>query len=227
VQVEIWSDIVCPWCYLGKRRFEKALAEFEHRDAVSVSYRSFQLDASRPRGETISRRQMLMKKYRLSPEQVEEMDERMEETAAADGLEYHLTEAGLTGNTFDAHQVVHLARAHGLESAMLDRLYRAYFTEQRSIFDHESLVALAAEVGIDAADAREALRQNRFADAVANDVDEAGFYGATGVPFFVVAGRYGVSGAQPVDLFSKVLTRAWTEIASDADTAKPAADNDA
>jgi len=212
MQVDLWSDVVCPWCYLGKRRFERALEAFEHRDQVQVAYRSFQLDASKPRGETSNRRQMLMAKYHLTEERVEEMDEQMEATAAADGLEYHLTDTGLTGNTFDAHQVVHLARTRGLDKAMLDRLYRAYFTEQLSVFDHDSLVALATEAGLDAHETRDALVKNLYAEAVTADVDEAGFYGATGVPFFVIGGRYGVSGAQPTDLFSKVLAKAWTEL---------------
>jgi len=210
-QVDIWSDIVCPWCYVGKRRFERALNAFEHRDQVQVVYHSFQLDATRPSGETSSRRSMLMSKYHLTEAQVEDLDEQMEETAAAEDLEYHLTESNLTGNTMDAHQLVHLARGYGLENAMLERLYRAYFTEERSVFDHDSLVALAEDVGLDPRVAREALEQNLFTEAVTADAEEAGFYGATGVPFFVVAGRYGVSGAQPTELFSKVLARAWAE----------------
>src|SRR5262245_37588839 len=112
MQVDIWSDIVCPWCYLGKRRFEKAVAAFQGRDDVRVAHRSFQLDPARAKGETSSRRAMLRAKYRLSEEQVRAMDQKMEQTAAADGLEYHLTDAGLTGNTLDAHQVVHLAESH-------------------------------------------------------------------------------------------------------------------
>jgi predicted DsbA family dithiol-disulfide isomerase len=213
MQVDIWSDVVCPWCYLGKRRFEHALAAFEHRGDVRVLHRSFQLDPARPRGETSSRRSMLMAKYRLSEDEVEAMDDKMIELAAAEGLEYNLTDAGLTGNTLDAHQLIHLARAHEREDAMLERFYRAYFTEERSLFDHDSLVALAVEAGLSAEDARATLASNGYADAVASDIDEAGFYGATGVPFFVIGGRYGVSGAQATDLFSKVLARTWDELA--------------
>jgi predicted DsbA family dithiol-disulfide isomerase len=211
MQIDIWSDVVCPWCYLGKRRFEKALGEFEHRDRVHVTFRSFQLDPSRPRGATSSRRQMLMAKYRLSAEEVEAMDERMEQLAAADGLEYNLTDASLTGNTLDAHQLLHFARTKGLENAMLERLYRAYFTEERSVFTHDALAVLAADAGLDPQEAREALEKNLFADAVAADIDDAGFFGATGVPFFVIGGRYGISGAQDTDLYRKVLERVWTE----------------
>jgi predicted DsbA family dithiol-disulfide isomerase len=211
MEIIIWSDVVCPWCYLGKRRLERALETFEHRDQVQVVNRSFQLDPSRPRGETVSRREMLMAKYRLSSDEVIAMDERMEDLAAAEGLEYHLTDAGLTGNTLDAHQLVHLGRTHGLGDAMLARLFRAYFTEERSVFDHDSLLVLATEVGLDPREARETLEGDRFAEAVAADIDEAGFFGVTGVPFYVVGGRYGISGAQQVDLFNQVLSKAWSE----------------
>jgi predicted DsbA family dithiol-disulfide isomerase len=208
MQVDIWSDIVCPWCYLGKRRFEKALAEFDGRDDVRISHRSFQLDPTRAKGETFSRRDMLRSKYRLSEDQVRAMDVKMEQTAAVDGLEYHLTEAGLTGNTLDAHQLVHLAASHGREDAMLERLYQAYFTEQRSVFDLESLVSLAVEEGLDAPDVREALESNRYVDAVTRDLTEARSLGVTGVPFFVIDHRYGISGAQAIDVFSGALTMA-------------------
>ena len=208
MQVDIWSDIVCPWCYLGKRRFEKALAEFDGRDDVRISHRSFQLDPTRARGETFSRRDMLRSKYRLSEDQVRAMDVKMEQTASVDGLEYHLTEAGLTGNTLDAHQLVHLAASHGREDTMLERLYQAYFTEQRSIFDLESLVKIAAEAGLDAMEVREALESNRYVDAVTRDLNESRSLGVTGVPFFVIDHRYGISGAQATDVFSRALKMA-------------------
>ena len=154
---------------------------------------------------------MLMSKYRRSAAEVLEMDRKMEALAAAEGLEYHLTDANLTGNTFDAHQLVQLAATHGLQDAMLERLYRAYFTEERSLFDRESLVTLAGEAGLDTSEARQALEDRRFADAVARDLNEARQLGVTGVPFFVVDGRYAVSGAQPVEVFNQLLTRAWEE----------------
>jgi predicted DsbA family dithiol-disulfide isomerase len=205
MDVHIWSDVVCPWCYLGKRRFEKALATFEGRDSVRISHRSFQLDPTRPKGQTSSRRAMLQSKYRLSEDQVRAMDSKMEQTAAADGLEYHLTEAGLTGNTLDAHQLVHLAAGHGRDDRMLERLYRAYFSEQRSVFDLDSLIGLADEEGLDITEVREALEGGRYVDAVTRDLNEARSLGVTGVPFFVIDGRYGVSGAQATDVFSRAL----------------------
>ncbi|HET9360167.1 MAG TPA: DsbA family oxidoreductase [Vicinamibacterales bacterium] len=205
MHIDIWSDIVCPWCYLGKRRFERALEGFERRDEVRVTHRSFQLDPAKPRGTTSSRRTMLMSKYRLSDDQVRTMDARMEQTAAADGLEYHLTDAGLTGNTLDAHQLVHLANSLGRADAMIERLYRAYFTEQRSVFDHASLVDLAAEAGVGADEARQALERDLFVDAVTRDLNEARSLGITGVPFFVFDGRLGVSGAQAIEVFTQAL----------------------
>jgi len=207
MRVDIWSDLVCPWCYVGKRRFENALARFDDGGQVQIVYRSFQLNPAASRDATSSRREMLMRKYRLSPEQVAEMDARMTQTAAAEGLEFTL-EGTLTGNTFDAHQLVHFGQTHGVQDAVLERLFRAYFTEQRSLFDQESLVDLAADVGLDRDEAAAALRDNHFADAVRADVDLARRIGATGVPLYVFDGRYGLSGAQAPDTFLDALHRA-------------------
>jgi predicted DsbA family dithiol-disulfide isomerase len=208
MRVEIWSDVVCPWCYLGKRRFERALSGVELPAAAEIVHRSFQLDPSRPQGSVSSRRSMLMGKYGLSETEVKALDSKMERTAAGDGLEFHLTESGLTGNTLDAHRLVHMAGDRGLSGQMLDRLYAAYFTEQRSLFDVESLAGLAADAGIDEGEARDALQGNLWADAVARDLDEARALGITGVPFFVLDRRYAVSGAQSVEVFRQALTRA-------------------
>ena len=209
MHIDIWSDVVCPWCYLGKRRIERALEDFEHRGEESIAHRSFQLDPSKPRHVTTSRRQMLMAKYHLAEDQVRAMDEKMERTAAADGLTYRLAEEGLTGNTFDAHRVLHLAKARGRENDVLDRLYRAYFSEQRSLFDTNSLVTLADEAGLDADEARRVLEGDAYAQEVAADLSEARMLGISGVPFFVIDDRYGVSGAQPVAVFRQALAHAW------------------
>jgi predicted DsbA family dithiol-disulfide isomerase len=208
MHIDIWSDVVCPWCYLGKRRLEKALAGFEGRNDVTIAHRSFQLDPSKPKGVTSNRRTMLMAKYRLTEDRVREMDHNMETMAAAEGLEYHLTEKGQTGNTLDAHRLVHLAKSHDREDQMVERLYKAYFTEQRSVFDIESLISLAVEVGVDGTEVREALESDRYVDEVRRDLDEARILGVSGVPFFVIDGRYGISGAQATDVFSKALTMA-------------------
>ena len=152
---------------------------------------------------------MLMAKYHLTEDQVRAMDEKMERTAAADGLTYRLAEEGLTGNTFDAHRLLHLAKARGHENDALDRLYRAYFSEQRSLFDTNSLVMLAGEAGLDADEARRVLDGDAYAQEVAADLSEARMLGISGVPFFVIDDRYGVSGAQPVAVFRQALTHAW------------------
>ena len=208
MHIDIWSDVVCPWCYLGKRRLEKALASFEGRANVTIGHRSFQLDPKRPKGETTSRRTMLMSKYRLTEDRVREMDHNMETMAAAEGLEYHLTEKGQSGNTLDAHRLVHLAASHDREDQMLERLYKAYFTDQRSIFDVESLVSLAVDEGLDATEVREALESDHYVDAVRRDLEEARMLGVTGVPFFVIDGRYGISGAQATEVFTRALVMA-------------------
>ncbi len=208
MKIEIWSDIVCPWCYLGKRRFERALAAFPHRDAVVIEHRAFQLNPAAERGVTSSRTELLKGKYRLSDDQIQALDERMERLAAEEGLAYNLA-ATATGNTLDAHRLVHLAKLSGLGDAMVERLYRAYFTEGRSVFEEDALVALAVEAGLDAEAARTALRTGAYADAVSADTRQAAALGASGVPFFVIDGRYGVSGAQTADVFEDALTRAW------------------
>ena len=211
MDIHIWSDIVCPWCYLGKRRFEHALALFDHRGEVQVTHRSFQLDPSRPRHETTNRRAMLKAKYQLTDDKVQEMDARMERLAEIEGLEYHLGESGQTGNTLDAHQLLQLGKDRGVQDAVIERLYRAYFTEQRSVFDRDSLVTLAGEAGLDETEARGALERDAYVQAVAVDVNEARSLGVSGVPFFVIDRRYGVSGAQATEVFAEALVRAWDE----------------
>jgi predicted DsbA family dithiol-disulfide isomerase len=209
VRVDIWADLVCPWCYLGKRRFENALAEFPHADEVEVVHHSFQLDPTFPAGEVRDQREVLTEKYGMTAEQATKSGLEMEERAAADGLEYNMTGIRM-GNTVDAHQILHLGAKHGLADAVMERLYRAHFTEQRSIFTHDSLVELAVEAGLDAAEAREVLESGTYAEAVAADGAEARALGANGVPFFVIDNRYGVSGAQPKEVFAQALTRAHT-----------------
>ena len=210
MRIDIWTDIVCPWCYIGKRRFEKALAAFEHRDAVQTVHRSFQLNPAAPKGQTSPRRNSLMAKYGWSEAEVDAMNAQMEHTAAAEGLNYDLSE-GVTGNTFDAHRVLHLARERGRQDEVIERLYRAYFTEKRSIFDAGSLGELAGEAGLDPEEVRQGLAGNDYADAVARDIEEARVLGARGVPFFVIDHRYGVSGAQSPDVFGQALAQAWAD----------------
>ncbi|WP_369135050.1 DsbA family oxidoreductase [Modestobacter sp. I12A-02662] len=210
VQVEVWSDVVCPWCYIGKRRLETALDRFPHADQVEVVWRSFQLDPSIPEGHTEETLPALAAKYGASVEQMRGTMARVQELAAAEGLDYDLA-AGVSGNTLLAHELVHLAASHGLGGAMEERLLHAHFEERRSVFDVESLVPLAVEVGLDEAEVRAALADRRFLPAVREDVGTARMLGATGVPFFVVDRTYGAAGAQPADVLLRLLERAWAE----------------
>jgi predicted DsbA family dithiol-disulfide isomerase len=207
VRVDIWSDVVCPWCYIGKRRFERGLAGFEHRDQVEVVYHSFELDPAIQRGQPAGVLEMLAAKYGMSPGQAAAAEDRVAAAAAADGLGY--TVARPIGNTFDAHRLMHLAAGHGRAEQLLQRLYQAYFAEGRSLFDAESLAALAADAGLDVAEARRVLDDGSYADAVRADEEQASQVGITSVPFFVIDWKYGFSGARPADLLTEALREAW------------------
>lgn len=208
MKIDIWSDIVCPFCYLGKRRLELALEQFPHRDQVEIAWHSFQLDPTAPTEVTEPASRMLARKYGMPLEQALANQRALEEQAAAVGLEYHL-ETARTGNTFDIHRVLQLANEQGLGDAAQERFMRAHFTDNEPVNDPEVLVRLAVEVGVDEARVREVLAGAEFADAVLADIDQARAYGARGVPFFVLAERYGVSGAQPVEVFTRALEQAW------------------
>ena len=204
MRIDIWSDLVCPWCYLGKRRFEKALSMYSPGASVQVVHRSFQLDPSMPQGQSLRARDMLMRKYRMTEAEVVASQDRLESLAAAEGLEYHLAESR-TGNTLDAHRLVHLGHERGIQDLVIERLYRAHFTENRSLFDRESLTVLGTEAGLD--DVEAFLQTRRYEDAVIADHRQAHELGVRGVPFFLIDGRYGVSGAQSVEVFSQALAR--------------------
>jgi predicted DsbA family dithiol-disulfide isomerase len=210
MEVEIWADVVCPWCYLGKRHFEQALDSFDHADKVQVVYRSFELDPEAPRGVTTPTAELLAQKYGMTPDRARQAQRQMEERAAADGLTFHMD--GLrSGNTKDAHRLLHLAKASDRQSELMERLQRAYFTEQDSIFDHDALTRLAVEAGLDPGDVADVLASDRYSDHVETDEAMARSIGATGVPLFVVDRRYGISGAQPTETIIGVLERAWSE----------------
>ena len=208
MRVEIWSDVVCPWCYVGKRRFEAALAAFPHRDQVEVVWRSFELDADAPTERVGDYAQLLADKYGFPVEQGRQMIATMTQTAAQDGLDFRFDLARV-GNTFDAHRLLHLAHERGVQDAVKERLVHATFTEGEPIGDHETLVRLVAEAGLDADEARAVLACDRYAAEVRADEAQARAYGISGVPFFVVDGAYGVNGAQPVEALTQVLATAW------------------
>jgi predicted DsbA family dithiol-disulfide isomerase len=210
MRVEIWSDVVCPWCYLGKRRFERALEAFPQAEQVEVVYRSFELDPSAPAGQTTPTAEMLASKYGMTPDRAQAAQREMEQRAAGDGLTFNMT--GLrSGNTRDAHRLLQLAKARGRQAELMERLHRAYFTEQTSIFDHDSLTELAVQAGLDRDEAAEVLAGDAFTDEVETDEAMAHALGATGVPLFVIDRRYGVPGAQQPDTILEVLNQAWAE----------------
>lgn len=208
MKIDIWSDIVCPFCYIGKRHLELALEQFPHRDEVEIVWHSFQLDPSAPAEVTEPSSQMLARKYGMPLEQARANQRALEQQAAGVGLEYHL-ETARTGNTFDVHRVIHLAAEQGLGDAAHERFMKAHFTDNEPVNDPEVLVRLATEVGLDQARVREVLSSQEYAEAVQADIAQARAYGARGVPFFVLAEAVGVSGAQPVEVFTRALDQAW------------------
>ncbi|WP_432157612.1 DsbA family oxidoreductase [Streptomyces sp. bgisy153] len=211
MRVEIWSDIACPWCYVGKARFEKALAAFPHRDRVEVVHRSFELDPGRAKDDVQPVLTMLSRKYGMSEARAQAGEDNLGAQAAAEGLAYR-TRGRDHGNTFDLHRLLHFAKEQGRQDELIQLLYRANFAEERSLFTEgdERIVELAAEAGLDADAARAVLADpERYADEVRADEREAAQLGATGVPFFVLDRAYGVSGAQPAEVFSQALTQAW------------------
>jgi predicted DsbA family dithiol-disulfide isomerase len=212
MKVEIWSDVVCPWCYIGKRRFEAALARFAHRDEVELVWRSFELDPGAPpsAADQGTYAERLAGKYGCSVDEAQGMVDTMTATAAQEGLDFRF-DLARPGNTFDAHRLLHLALEHGRQDALKERLDRATFTDGSPVSDHAALRVLATEVGLPAAEVDEVLRSDRYADAVRADEAQARAYGINGVPFFVVDGRYGISGAQPADLVLQSLEQAWSE----------------
>ncbi|WAU80464.1 DsbA family oxidoreductase [Streptomyces sp. Qhu-G9] len=210
MRVEIWSDIACPWCYVGKARFEKALDAFAHRDDVEVVHRSFELDPGRARDDVQPVLAMLTKKYGMSEAQAQAGEENLGTQAAAEGLEYRTRDRD-HGSTFDMHRLLHLAKDRGRQDELIGVFYRANFAEERSVFDDdERLVELSVAAGLDAGEARAVLADPAaYADEVRADEREAAELGANGVPFFVLDRKYGVSGAQPAEVFAQALEQAW------------------
>jgi predicted DsbA family dithiol-disulfide isomerase len=208
--VEIWSDIACPWCYVGRARFAAALARFEHRDAVTVVWRSFELDPEAPAEREGSHAERIARKYGRTLEEVAEMDASLTAAAAADGLTIRFSDVR-SGNTFNGHRLVHLAAAHGKQDAMKERLFRAYFSEGALISDHATLQALGVEVGLPADEVRELLLTERYAEEVRDDERTAHGAGISAVPCFVIDRKYGASGAQPPETLLEFLQHGWTQ----------------
>jgi predicted DsbA family dithiol-disulfide isomerase len=207
MKIEIWSDVICPWCYIGKRRFEMALADFAQRDDVQVIWRSFELDTQAPRQQPGTLEEMLARKYGVSPQEAAAMNARVTGVAAEIGLEYHLANAR-PGNTFDAHRLLHFAASRQLGDRATERIMHAYFSEALPVGDRAALARLAPEFGIAESDALAMLESDAYSDAVRADEARAAAFGISGVPFFVFDEKSGISGAQPVEVFAEALQQA-------------------
>lgn len=208
MRVDVWSDVICPWCWLGNARLDKALASFPHAAEVEVVPRSFELDPTTPKDLDVPTDTMLAKKLNVGPAQIQAMHARLRGLGEAEGIEYRF-ERARTSNTFDAHQLIHLGRARGKAAAVATRLFRANFNQGVRVADRKELVRLAADVGLDGAEAEEALADQRFALDVRADEEQARGLGISGVPFFLVDGRLAVSGAQPVEVMLRMLDAGW------------------
>lgn len=210
MQVEIWSDVICPWCYIGKRRFEMALANFAQRESVHVIWRSFELDPKSPPQYPDTLVEMLARKYGVSPQQAAAMNANVTALAGEIGLEYRLSNAR-PGNTFDAHRLLHFAASRQLGDRATERIMHAYFCEGLAVGDRAALARLAPEFGITESDALAMLESDAYSKEVRADEARATAFGVTGVPFFVFDEKTGISGAQPVEVFAEALQQAWTD----------------
>lgn len=208
--VEIWSDYVCPFCYIGKTKYESALAQFEHKDSVVTELRSFELDPNADSSASMSTYEMLSRKYGMSVEQAKAASDNVAQQAAAVGLTFRM-EGTLTLNTFKAHRLAHYADEQGKGAAMSARLLKAYFTDNLNIDNDEQLAELAAEVGLDKDETMQVLQSNRFAGKVREQEQEGSSLGIRGVPFFVIDRKFAISGAQQPEVFLETLKRAWAE----------------
>ncbi|WP_226666539.1 DsbA family oxidoreductase [Metabacillus litoralis] len=210
MNIEVWSDIVCPFCYIGKKRLEEALKQFPHNEDVNVIFRSFELNPEAPIHSEGDYVELLAKKYNTSQEQIVKMNNQLTEQAKEVGLTYHLDQVKPT-NTLDAHRLIHFAKKNGKENEMVVRLFDAYFTEVKHIADHSTLIQLAVEIGLNEQEVKEMLASNLFEDVVRQEENDAQQIGVTGVPFFVINRKYAISGAQPIEVFLEVLEKVKQE----------------
>ena len=206
--IDVWSDVVCPWCFIGKRRLESALKNFAHKDQVTIRHRAFQLQPDMK--EIVPTAQLLASKMRVSEAQVKEMQANVCAIADGEGLCYNLDDT-MSGNTFDAHRLLLWAGTIGKQDELLEAMYSYYFEKSKPLFAHTDLVAVALSVGIDADAAEDLLNSHNFADEVNADRNLSAQLGATGVPFFVFDMKYAISGAQPLEAFTQTLESAWAE----------------
>ncbi|MDJ0354860.1 DsbA family oxidoreductase [Paenarthrobacter sp. PH39-S1] len=210
MKIEIWSDVVCPWCYIGKRRFETALAAFEHKADVEVQWRSYQLDPSLPEHYDGTELDYLSERKGMAPDNVRQMFGHVTEQAAAEGLSYDFDKA-VVANSFKAHQLLHLAAAHGKGDDVKEALLSAHFEHGEDIGSRDFLLHTGTAVGLPTGEITQMLETDKYADDVRADFDEASRLGVTGVPFFVIDRKYAISGAQPAELFGQALNEGWAE----------------
>ncbi len=216
LKVEIWSDVMCPFCYMGKRKFENALAEFPHADQITIEWKSFQLSPDMKTQPEKSIHQFLAEHKGFSVEQARGMNNQVSAAAAKVGLEYNLDKA-IPANSFNAHRLSHLAKQHGLQNEAEEKIFAAYFTDGKNIDDIPTLISIGNDLGMDATEIKTVLESNQFADEVDKDIDEARQIGVRGVPFFVFDRKYAVSGAQESEVFTQTLERVFEERKTKAD----------
>lgn len=210
MQIEIWSDVVCPFCYIGKRRLEKALEQFSGKDNVAIIWKSFQLDPEMNVAKGTTVHEYLAQRKGITADKAREMNDYMRHMAATVGLTYKFDEA-IINNTFDAHRFLHLAAKHGVQNQAKEKVFAAYYTEGKDIGDHETLVAIGEALGINTQEIKDALISDAFAEEVHVDQYQAQQIGVQGVPFFVFNNKYAVSGAQATEVFSQVLEKVRKE----------------
>lgn len=210
MKIEIWSDVACPWCYIGKRRFETALSEFPHRDSVEIQWRSYQLDPSIPEHYDGTELDYLSKRKGMDPAQVGQMFDHVALQGKGEGLNYRFEDV-VVANSFTAHRLIHLAASHGKQDEAKELLLSGHFEHGKDIGSQEYLTGLGSDLGLPEAEVAELFSTDKYAEDVRNDIAEARMLGVTGVPFFVIDRKYGLSGAQPSEVFTQALTQAWQE----------------
>jgi predicted DsbA family dithiol-disulfide isomerase len=210
MKIEIWSDVMCPFCYIGKRRFEEALQHFEHKNEVEIEWKSFQLNPDLITDPTLNITQHLADIKGWTLDYTQQLNNQVTEMAAGEGLTYNFDKA-VVANSFDAHRFAHMAKKHGLGDKAEEALFKAYFTDGKNIADHDTLNELGIEMGLDENEIKQILQTEAYAEEVKHDIAEAGYLGVRGVPFFVMNGKYAVSGAQMVPVFVETLEKSYNE----------------
>ncbi|MFB1050125.1 DsbA family protein [Paraliobacillus sp. JSM ZJ581] len=211
MKIEVWSDFVCPFCYIGKRRLEKALDNFEHRENVEVEYKSFELDPNSPVNSEKTIHEAIAEKYNMSLDEAKKTNENIGNQAKTVGLTYHFDNM-IPTNTFMAHRLVKFAKKFNKDTAITEQLLHGYFTENINLGDHDTLANIAESVGLDREQSLEILHdENAYAKEVRDDEALAKKYGVSGVPFFIINSKYAISGAQPLETFTSALEKVWAE----------------